>query len=94
MGLLINDQITLPNGIQASNIIVSIHSNFNLFKSVLNTYNLTYVESYYMTTECYITRVPIYTVNKNLVIPQEQLVNIISFIYSNIKTNYTNTQDC
>ena len=92
MGLLILDQTTLPNGIVSQNIILSIHSNFSLFKSVLNTYIVTCTLAYYISNNSYITRVPIYISNESITVPQDQLSDIITYIYNSIKSKYINTQ--
>jgi hypothetical protein len=92
MGLLILDETTLPNGIVSQNIILSIHSNFYLFKSVLNIYTAQCTVAYYISNNSYLTRVPIYTSIENITVPPDQLSDIITFIYNQIKSKYINTQ--
>jgi hypothetical protein len=93
MAILVQDVITLQNGLQLANLILSIKGNVSINKEHDGIYARTQV--YYFTETSYVSsqQVPITCTNLVVQMPEEELNNVFTFIYTQIKGLYNNCSD-
>jgi hypothetical protein len=94
MGFIVQDIKAFSSvGLSLQNFVVSTRNNYNIYKNQGIT-SVRFTSYIYTTTDSYTNgSQPLFCLQKELVIPPEQLGNIIGFIYSQLKTDYTNFVD-